>query len=343
MMHTLLGRALTPDEQASFDIVHTGLANPRKASRHLWRELGLSNPAILFAIAMSLIPVQPSSVEERALCEYLIGVPEFLPFLADPESFDRGSLVAIGRAMLRVDARFDAKLANALFTQQDPPTPALLHVLGALDVISPGGRLTLTLARLLRECSPSVASKVALLMARRVSNPNWVERQLSSPDARLRANVVESLWGVDTPQVRARLARAIEDANNRVVGNAIYGLHLLKDHRVPHHLEGMLQHENPSFRATAAWVIGKTGEIRYRECLMRAMGDHIRAVREAARRAFANLLPGETLPATTVPPPDGTTATPPAEPPDIPTQTPDAGDMFSLSLDGSFKQLSRRS
>lgn len=288
-MVTLLGRTLTPDEQSLLAQVQTGLAHPGTASPYLWRELRLSEPGSYFAVIMSLIQVPPSSPEERALCDYLISIPEFLPFLADPAAFPRDTLVTIGRAMLQVDPRFDAKLADVLFTREEPATPVLLHVLGALDEISPGGRLTFTLARLLRDCSPGVASKVALLMARRVSNPNWVEQQLSSGDARLRANIVESLWGVNTPQVRARLIRAIEDGNNRVVGNALYGLHLMKDQRVHRHLKGMLQHERPSFRATAAWLIGKTGEQRYRASLLRALGDQSSAVRAAARRALAHM------------------------------------------------------
>ncbi|MGJ5820664.1 HEAT repeat domain-containing protein [Paludibaculum fermentans] len=353
-MATLLGRTLTSGEQAILEPVRDCLASPRKAPRDLWRDLGLPAPAPLFAVVLSLIQVPPVTLEHRALCDYLISVPEFLPFLSSPDSFSRAAFVLIGRAMLLVDSRFDAKLANVLFTQDPPQTQSLLHVLGALDEISPGGRLTLTLARLLRDCSPAVASKVAMLLARRVSNPTWVDSQLSSGNPRLRANIVESLWGVDTPHVRARLTKAIEDSNNRVAGNALYGLHLLKDHRVAHHLQSMLAHEHPSFRATAAWVVGKTGERRYREPLLRVLGDRNSTVRDAARRAILNLPAEEnSCPAPHTAPPlvtDQLPQPPPQPEPAIETPTPSAphnesprDTSFNLNLDGSFKQLARKS
>ncbi|WP_321473584.1 HEAT repeat domain-containing protein [uncultured Paludibaculum sp.] len=347
-MPTLLGRALTLDEQQVLEPVLNGLTDPRKASRNLWRELNLPAPGLLFAAVLSLIQVPPGSPEQRALCDYLLSLPGFFPHLSNPEVFSRPDLVRIGRALLKVDPRFDARLAASLFSERDPDTSTILHVLAVLDEISPGGRLTLTLTRLLRDCSPAVASKVAMLLARRVSNPNWVERQLSSRDPRLRANVLESLWGVDTPEVRARLTRAIRDGNNRVVGNAVFGLHLLRDNNVGRHLQGMLEHAQPEFRATAAWVIGKTRERGYLDSLKRALQDRNEAVRESARRALANY-PAEEGSAK---PAESTdrhgTPTPSRRdeplnnvftsvPGELPSLSPRGEDPFDLNLDGTYK------
>jgi hypothetical protein len=288
-MPTLLCRALEKNEQTIEPAVRKMLVRPQRAARNLWLELGLEKPDALFAAVMSMVQLPPVSPEERARCEYLLAIPEFFSFLTQPEAFSRPTLVHICRALL------DAKLAGSLFSEEEPESARILHVLGVLDEISPGGRLTFILTRLLRECTPAVAAKAALLLARRVYNPTWVERCLSLEDARLRANVIESLWGMEKPQARAWLSAALEDPDNRVAGNALYGLHVLKDARVFQRLQIMLAHPQAAFRATAAWVMGRTGERRYIEMLRRALDDGEAAVRDAARRALANY-PAEEAP-----------------------------------------------
>lgn len=51
--------------------------------------------------------------------------------------------------------------------------------------------------------------------------------RLGESDPRVRANAIESLWGVDSPEARTLLSFATNDANNRVVGNALLGLYHL--------------------------------------------------------------------------------------------------------------------
>jgi hypothetical protein len=53
--------------------------------------------------------------------------------------------------------------------------------------------------------------------------------QLESQDPRIRANVVEQPWGVDAPFARKCMREALNDENNRVAGNALLGLHLLRE------------------------------------------------------------------------------------------------------------------
>jgi hypothetical protein len=288
-MQTLLGRELTGDEQALSQAVRKHLTNPRQLPKQLWQGLGLARPDPLFATVMSMVTIPPQTVAERALCAYLLANPEFFVFLSQPEAFDHSSLILICRTLLSVDPRFDAKLASSLMEDVHSDTLAVLRILGVLDEVSAGGRLNFVLTHLMRDSAPAVAAKTALVLGRRVSNPKWVERQLSSDDPRLRANVVESLWSVDAHHTRTLLAAALNDSNNRVVGNALFGLHLLKDDSVPEQLGSMLGHLRPEFRATAAWVIGKTGEKRYLDLLARAADDPDEHVRTAAQRAIETL------------------------------------------------------
>ena len=119
-----------------------------------------------------------------------------------PDNFDHDALVAICRTLQAVDPRFDAKLAASLISETSLDTNSILRVLAVLDEVSPGRAAEFILTHLQRESAPAVVAKTALVLGRRVSNPKWVERQLASEDPRLRANVIQSMWGIDTFQAK---------------------------------------------------------------------------------------------------------------------------------------------
>ena len=114
--------------------------------------------------------------------------------------------------------------------------------------------------------------------------------RLSESDPRVRANAVESLWGVETPEARTLLNFAASDANNRVVGNALLGLYYLGDSSVLAEVIKLAGHESALFRATAAWMMGETGDPRFTDALRRMITESDPAVR---KRAFAALGPAQ--------------------------------------------------
>ena len=82
----------------------------------------------------------------------------------------------------------------------------------------------------------------------------WV---LHEADPRVRANAIEALWWVDTPEARALLHLATNDSDNRVLGNALLGLYYLGDCAVLEQLIKLSADAPAGFRATAAWVLVK--------------------------------------------------------------------------------------
>ncbi len=257
-------------------------------SETLWRNLGLKSPDAFFGAIMSLVRQPPGSAVEQALCRYLLAIQEFYSYIVNPGNFERGVLLALCRTLMRVDLQFDVKLVSALADDPSVTKDTFLRALSVLDETSAGGRLTMTLARVSRDSDPVVAAKIAMLMGKRVSNPLWVERQLTSTDARTRANVIETLWGVDTAQARKSLNAALKDTNNRVVGNALVGLHLLGDESGWPHLHDLAAHPEPTYRTTAIWVVSKTRDRRNLALLNSALEDPDPKVRTAAERALAD-------------------------------------------------------
>jgi hypothetical protein len=320
---------------------------------------GQPSPDPFYSAVMSLIELPPESSLKRQLCKALLASPEFLAFLANPKNFSRIQLRIICRALMSVEPCLDARLACAVAgTDEDEADPAVvLHVLSVLDSLSPGGRLVMPLRRLQRDAGPLVASKVALMFGRRVQNPEWAARLMAEGgDERVRANVIESLWGSASFQARKTLLDALHDPYNRVVGNALLGLHMLGDKTVPEHLERMIRDDRANFRSTAAWVMGRTGDQRYGPELEAALTDPDPGVRKSAVRALAALptpvhtgAPAETAHAATAGAIEPGTASVLPEPTPAPApaatapdrDTPAAPD-FDLHLDGSVGALTKR-
>jgi hypothetical protein len=99
------------------------------------------------------------------------------------------------------------------------------RALEILDAISKGSRVLNRLTHLIGHDNVRIRSKAALLIGRRVGGPHWAHKVEKDQNHRVRANVIEALWGSVMPRCREMLDRALRDSDNRVVGNAIYGIY----------------------------------------------------------------------------------------------------------------------
>ena len=107
---------------------------------------------------------------------------------------------------------------------------------------------------------------------------------MDESDSRMRANAVEALWGDKTSRAASVLWRAATDVDNRVVGNALFGLYELQDQNVTPYILTMAGHEKPQFRATAAWTMGQTGDPQFLPALEKLTHDLYAPVRKSAAR-----------------------------------------------------------
>jgi HEAT repeat protein len=163
---------------------------------------------------------------------------------------------------------------------------ASVHLLDLLDQISPSRRLVPDLVHLTKHADSKIAAKATLLVARRTPNLAWIRRHLAVKDPRIRANVLEGLWHANLPFARSTYQECLEDENNRVVGNALYGLHLMGDSEVSTRIVTMARDARPLFRSTAAWVMGQAGNQEYVEHLQSLVRDDMPVVRSTALRSL---------------------------------------------------------
>ncbi len=219
--------------------------------------------------------------------------------LSDPAFFSLEEAVSLARMLLRIEPLLDIKMVRSLSEVKDANSEEELELrvssikgirlLDILGVISDGTRILPVMARLMNHPDGWVRSKAALMVGRNNKNYKWVEQRLSEPDARVRANALESLWGVDSEGSRGVFWGALADPDNRVAGNALYGLYRLGEAgSIPLVLE-MLKHNDVDFRLTALWVMGETGDQRFLPVLARFLADGNAKMRTAAFRAVARL------------------------------------------------------
>jgi HEAT repeat protein len=160
------------------------------------------------------------------------------------------------------------------------------RLMDVLSEIGDAGRIMPSLMRMMRHPNSHLRSKAVKLIGRGSPSARWVMGRLGESDPRVRANAVESLWGVDTPEARSMLNFAVNDSDNRAVGNALLGLYYLGDVSVLPDVIKLAAHESAVFRSTAAWVMGESGDPRFVEALRRMISDPDAVIR---KRVFAAL------------------------------------------------------
>jgi len=196
----------------------------------------------------------------------------------------REDALAIAQKAIACDPRLDYTLLEVL----QRPIPAQLgetafHVgLDILDAISPGDRLVPGVLRSLKHQNPRVRSKAALFVGSRTQNLAWAASGTQDYDPRVRANILESLHGVNSDSVNQMFWNNVADENNRVAGNAVLGLYLLGQTAAIPLIYEMRKHPEARFRNTAAWLMGRTGDPRFALAFSELMNDPDEFVRTQA-------------------------------------------------------------
>jgi hypothetical protein len=254
------------------------------------RRLFYDRPFLFIPAALDLVRTEPDSPGRRFVTVLLLNSTDVVARLTNPSEHSRPDSMFYMRRFMETDPYMDVRLARQLPGRDgaiaDEELPAAVRVLDVLDEISPGRRLIPVLGYLTRYPDSLVAGKAAMLIARRICNASWIQRHMGSADSRIRANVVEGLWGVDAPYVRPTHLDAVHDPNNRVVGNAVLGLHIAGDAGIDRRIQNMARDSRIAFRSTAAWLCGKIGERESVQQLQRLLKDDSFAVRRSALRSL---------------------------------------------------------
>ncbi|MGA2713893.1 MAG: HEAT repeat domain-containing protein [Bryobacteraceae bacterium] len=145
------------------------------------------------------------------------------------------------------------------------------------------------IVRLFRLSDPRSRSRAARLVGRYSSYRTFLLRRLEEKDHRVRANVVESMWGIDSREVRSALHDALDDSDHRVRTNVLIALYRLGDSSAVRLLIEQSRHSSPAFRASAAWAMGDIKDAEFLDALNSLTGDDKDEVRQNATLSLSRL------------------------------------------------------
>jgi hypothetical protein len=270
------------------EIVACGDDPLRRGAAQL-RKLNEAKPRAFAESGLDLVIRQPACQEHKYLCFLLSTNPETAGLLTDPK-LPFAQALHVSKALRKANPDFPSLLGATIRDQAHLlEGPVLERTLNLLDAISIGSPLAGRVANLLEHPDVRVSSKAAIFVGRRLRNLAWAERNMANPDGRVRANIVESLWGADSPEARKLLQAARADSDNRVAGNALYGLYLLDEIKIVPALIELAHHASPASRLTAAWVMGETADVRFLGELALLVRDPDGPVRSGAFKAIRRI------------------------------------------------------
>src|SRR5438105_5455698 len=285
-------------EQALNRIFAEFASNPVAAGMSMRRLLETDREQF-FRKSLPLLRAAPETQAFNYLLTLLLMNDLLLEQLSNPALFSFSEAVTLARQLLRIEPLLDVKMVRALLDTKDVSSREEferkansergIRLLEIMAAISDGARILPVMAQLLHHPNSRVRSKAALLVGRSNKNYKWVEQCMTEDDPRVRANALESLWGVDSEGTRSVFWAASTDPDNRVAGNAAYGLYQMGDAASIQLIMRMIDHPQSDFRLTPVWVMGETGDPRFLAVLARLLSDSESQIRSAVFRAIGKL------------------------------------------------------
>ena len=273
------------------------------------------------------------------LMELLWSNPVLVSGLIEPTLLPLDTAIRFAKRWVEYDSMLDIKLLHMGFpseatTVQNVDIVRAKRVLAIVNELPACRHILLPLVNLLHSPDPKVRSKAASLYGRTSQNGDWVRKRLADMDPRVRANSVESLWGIDSSSARTVLREAARDQHHRVVANALVGLHRIGAYDVTASLQKMADGAEPMGRAAAAFAMGQILNTDFKPVLESLLKDDSPQVRSQALRSLIRLKrqpePGEedlaagtTEPTGDPVPEKATDATPPEPPAEAAPPEPD--------------------
>jgi hypothetical protein len=185
--------------------------------------------------------------------------------LADPANRSLSEAVADAKTALAADAGVGGELIDLLGDEAERNAKGgrALHLLEIISAVGLSSSLMSIKGPLLAHNDSWVRSKSVLLLGREIKSAEWVMRRMLDPDQGVRANAIESVWGVQTEEMRRVFERAARSPNSRIAANGLVGLYLQNEvSSIPRMFE-MAKHPESSFRHSARWAMGETRDIRF--------------------------------------------------------------------------------
>ena len=298
LVREFVEQARVPPENEEEDLFLQGLiddfhSSPAMFKRDIRRRLE-KDPDIFLRSACRILKAKSVGPGAAYVMEQLWSNPVMVASLVDPAILPLPAAITFAKRWQPYDPLIDIKLLHKGFPADDGVVHDIdiIRAKRALAIVNelPANRhILLPLVNLLCSSDARVRSKAAAIYGRTCQNPEWVHKRLAEADPRVRANVIESLWGVDSDAIRAVLKEATRDRNHRVAVNAMIGLHLSGAADATASLQKLACGKEPMGRAAAAFAMGQILKDEFKPVLETLLRDANANVRGRALAALIRL------------------------------------------------------
>jgi HEAT repeats len=271
-------------EESEFDILldRYDSGAPTAARKLLDLRASLDDAALRGHVGRALLRRPPSEALQHVVS--FLDFVDIVQLLSELYVKSKADAIALAKKILVFNPRFDVELLDWL-REKDVGSRSddiVLIALDILDAVSERDRLVLGVSRFMKHSHPKLRSKAALFIARRRPNLTWIRDLSSEFDARVRANILESLFAVKEDFVISLFRQHVADEDNRTAGNAVLGLYRFGDPSASQLIREMAKDTRPEFRNTSAWVMGQTGDPQFSQTLAGQLSDDDELVRRQA-------------------------------------------------------------
>lgn len=236
-------------------------------------------------IALRHLAVDAESSAGRQMADWLAAQSGYVALLFDPEFLSLAEARRVIAVMRVSDEQFARKLSRVM--EEITAAPALVRALTLIEDIEDYSAFYPRLCTLTWHPDNFIRSKAVLALCRVRPNRSLIDRQLESPDARVRANAVEALWYAPQGSAVRVFQEALGDKNHRVVVNALVGLYHHKDESYYDKMVALAEHPEPRFRAALAWALGRIPEDKLLPILQKLAADSSPEVQSRAASSLA--------------------------------------------------------
>lgn len=223
-------------------------------------------PHLFSRIACALLRDVKDRASDRYLLALLNSRGQLVEVLQTLATTDPGAAGTAASLAMRLIPGFDRVLAKGFDpVGVQPAHPMEVHELarGVLQTVDKSLQLLAIIDGDLRLDEVRIRSQVSLLSGRILGLWERFVSLQDDVDPRVRANAIESLWGVTSSHATDVFLRGSQDPHHRVRANALVGLYLRGDVRALTGLKEMSTAADPLARSAAAWAMGRTGDLRF--------------------------------------------------------------------------------
>jgi len=209
--------------------------------------------------------------------------------LCDPALLTVEAAAAVAKIAVAVERRFGVDLVRRLTSLDPTEQTQAERLLKIVEEVLDSMIVRPNLVPLLSHFNGRLRSKAALLVGRMNKSPQLASSQVSDLDARVRANAVEALWGVEDPACEAIFCKAACDRNQRVAANGAIGLYSLQKVCSIQLLHQLAERPMLECNVSAIWAMGKIASPRFQPVVSQAMLSGGSKLRLHALRSLARI------------------------------------------------------